>query len=317
MKKEEIAKASQKITEKILESIQEVVIGKEEVIRKMLICLMANGHILIEDVPGIGKTTLVNALAKAVQLDFRRIQFTPDLMPSDVTGFNLYNPKITDFEFKEGAINTQILLADEINRSSPRTQSALLEAMQEGQVTVEGITYVLPQPFMVLATQNPVEHVGTYPLPEAQMDRFMMRISIGYPSLEEEFDILSLSPVTQANTKIKSNVREEEILWLRQQIQYVHADNKIKHYILDLCRKTRTNPDLSLGVSPRASQMLLAASSARALMMGRDYLIPDDIQALAHDVLDHRVILNPQARGKGLTSKEIIQMILDNTVAPR
>lgn len=305
------------MTQRVLDSVSTIVIGKTEISKKLLICLLATGHVLIEDVPGIGKTTIVNALAHALDMDFRRIQFTPDLMPSDVTGFNLYNPKTSEFEFQEGAINTQILLADEINRSSPRTQSALLESMQEGQVTVEGETYDLPRPFMVLATQNPIEHVGTYPLPEAQLDRFMMCLSLGYPSKEEEMDIVSLTSSRQTTKKLNPVVGEDEVIYLQDQVPKIKCLNPVKSYLIEICRKTRDHKLVELGASPRASKMLLRATAAHALMNGRDYIKPDDVQYLAHDVLDHRLILKPQARGQGVSAYDIIQEILDNTVAPR
>lgn len=312
-----IAKTCQMLTEKAMTSIGRVVIGKSEVTKRMLICLLAGGHVLIEDVPGIGKTTIVNALAKSVQLDFQRIQFTPDLMPSDVTGFNIYNPKLGEFIFRKGAVMTQILLADEINRSSPRTQSSLLEAMQEEQVTVEGHTYDLPDPFMVLATQNPVEHVGTYPLPEAQMDRFMMRLSIGYPEMAEELQILTHDSASKIRNEVEPVVTADEIRWMRAQVRNVKVSDAVKRYIVALCRATREHEDVELGVSPRASQMLVSAASVLALMQGRDYIIPDDVQALAHDVLDHRIILKPQARGKGARSADIVEAIIKNTAVPK
>ena len=290
---------------------------KEVPAKKMLICLLAGGHVLLEDVPGIGKTTLVHALAKSVRLDFQRIQFTPDLMPSDVTGFNMYNPKTAEFEFREGAVNTQILLADEINRSSPRTQSALLEAMQEGQVTVEGVTYPLPKPFMVMATQNPVENVGTYPLPEAQMDRFMMRISIGYPSVEEEMEIISTNAMRRIQKDVNVVAEKEVISWLREQIPQVEVTEEVKRYMLDITRKTREEDLIELGVSPRAGQMLFSAAQTLALLNGRSYVVPEDVQALVHDVLDHRIILKPQSRGRGITTHEVIADIVNNTVVPR
>lgn len=306
-----------KLGDDVLASIGRVVIGKDIPAKKMLICLLAGGHVLLEDVPGIGKTTLVHALAKSVRLDFQRIQFTPDLMPSDVTGFNMYNPKTAEFEFREGAVNTQILLADEINRSSPRTQSALLEAMQEGQVTVEGVTYVLPKPFMVMATQNPVENVGTYPLPEAQMDRFMMRISIGYPSLQEEMEIISTNAMRRIQKDVNVVAEAEVISWLREQIPQVEVTEEVKRYMLTITRKTREEDLIELGVSPRAAQMLYSATQTLALLNGRAYVVPEDVQALVHDVLDHRIILKPQSRGRGITAHDVIADILKNTVVPR
>lgn len=314
---QEAASICRKLGDDVLASIGHVVIAKEIPAKKMLICLLAGGHVLLEDVPGIGKTTLVHALAKSVRLDFQRIQFTPDLMPSDVTGFNMYNPKTAEFEFREGAVNTQILLADEINRSSPRTQSALLEAMQEGQVTVEGVTYALPKPFMVMATQNPVENVGTYPLPEAQMDRFMMRISIGYPSMEEEMEIISTNAMRRIQKDVNVVAEKEVISWLREQIPQVDVTDEVKRYMLTITRKTREEDLIELGVSPRAGQMLFSAAQTLALLNGRSYVIPEDVQALVHDVLDHRIILKPQSRGRGITTHEVIADIMNNTVVPR
>lgn len=314
---QEAAAICRKLGDDVLSSIGHVVVGKEVPAKKMLICLLAGGHVLLEDVPGIGKTTLVHALAKSVRLDFQRIQFTPDLMPSDVTGFNMYNPKTAEFEFREGAVNTQILLADEINRSSPRTQSALLEAMQEGQVTVEGVTYPLPKPFMVMATQNPVENVGTYPLPEAQMDRFMMRISIGYPSVEEEMEIISTNAMRRIQKDVNVVAEKEVITWLREQIPQVAVTEEVKRYMLDITRKTREEDLIELGVSPRAGQMLFSAAQTLALLNGRSYVVPEDVQALVHDVLDHRIILKPQSRGRGITTHEVIADIVNTTVVPR
>lgn len=314
---QEAAAICRKLGDDVLSSIGHVVVGKEVPAKKMLICLLAGGHVLLEDVPGIGKTTLVHALAKSVRLDFQRIQFTPDLMPSDVTGFNMYNPKTAEFEFREGTVNTQILLADEINRSSPRTQSALLEAMQEGQVTVEGVTYPLPKPFMVMATQNPVENVGTYPLPEAQMDRFMMRISIGYPSVEEEMEIISTNAMRRIQKDVNVVAEKEVITWLREQIPQVEVTEEVKRYMLDITRKTREEDLIELGVSPRAGQMLFSAAQTLALLNGRSYVVPEDVQALVHDVLDHRIILKPQSRGRGITTHEVIADIVNTTVVPR
>ena len=311
------AAMTRQLTNDILYEVSRAVVGKTDTALKMLICLLAGGHVLLEDVPGIGKTTLINALARAVDLDFRRIQFTPDLTPSDVTGFNMYNPKTSEFEFQEGAINTQVLLADEINRSSPRTQSALLEAMQEGQVTVEGVTYLLPDPFIVMATQNPVEHVGTYPLPEAQLDRFMMRLSIGYPSMEEEKLILDGNALRDMDLVVNPVADADQILAIRDEVENVGCSDEVKTYLLTICRKTRENEWVSLGVSPRASRMLLHASATLALMKGRDYVVPDDIQALVGDVLAHRIILKPQARGQGITAQDVLKEIIESTAAPR
>lgn len=313
----QIAEQANTLTKNFMTSIGKSVIGKQDTISKMLVCLLAGGHVLLEDVPGIGKTTLARALAEAVDLDFQRIQFTPDLMPSDVTGFNMYNPKTNNFEFKEGSINTQILLADEINRSSPRTQSALLEAMEEEQVTVEGKTYKLPKPFMVMATQNPVEHVGTYPLPEAQMDRFMMRLTLGYPSMEEEKLMLDKDALKEMAKSIDKVADDKIILDIQSAVEYVKCSDEVKDYLVTICRKTRNNEWVELGASPRASRMLLLASSALALMQGRDYVIPDDIQKLAKDILVHRIIMKPRARGQGIDASKVIDEIIRETVAPR
>ena len=260
----------------IEENISHVMVGKEDVIRKLMISLAAKGHILLEDVPGIGKTTLVSALAKSLDLNFSRIQFTPDVMPSDVTGYNMYNPAKAAFEFHPGVIMTQLLLADEINRTSPKTQSALLEAMQESQVTVEGQTYELMQPFMVLATQNPIEQVGTYTLPEAQLDRFMLKITLGYPNLNEEMAILGRYSEDNPLDDLKPVASAQDILWLQDQVRYVYVSDAIKRYISILSARTREHPELELGISPRASLMLMHAAKAEALLSGRDYVLPDD-----------------------------------------
>nr|WP_072514275.1 MoxR family ATPase [Ndongobacter massiliensis] len=316
-KSSEVTDIFKKLSDRIRRSIAEVIVGKEKVTERMLITLFAGGHLLIEDIPGIGKTTLVYALAKALQLDFRRIQCTPDLMPSDITGFNLYNPKAGDFELQEGAVMTQILLGDEINRSTPRTQSALLEAMQEGQVTIDSVSYPLPSPFMVLATQNPTGHIGTYPLPEAQLDRFMMRISVGYPSFEEEMDIISLDASSTLQKPVTPAAEAKEVIWMQEQVRGVEVHDDVKKYALTLCRATRKQDQIALGASPRAAQMLLSASKARALLQGRDFVTPDDVQDLACDVLAHRLILTPAARAQGISVESILQTLLRETAAPR
>lgn len=305
------------IRKKIEENVASVIIGKEAIIEKMLIALIAGGHVLIEDVPGIGKTTLVRSFAKSLSLDFKRIQFTPDLMPSDITGFSIYHPKREEFVFQEGAVMAQVVLADEINRSAPQTQSSLLEAMQEQQVTVDGTKHVLPSPFMVLATQNPIEQVGTYSLPEAQLDRFMMRFSVGYPSVEEEMQIVELETYGQLNENVVSVITEKEVFWMQDLALKVHVEPSVKRYLVDLCRMTRDHANVSLGASPRAAQMLLKASRARALLHGRDYVMPDDIQALAEDTLAHRIVMRYEAKGKGITSTSVIRDIIAKLPVPR
>ncbi|HHU54181.1 MAG TPA: MoxR family ATPase [Clostridiaceae bacterium] len=300
----------------IEQNINRVMIGKENVIESLLIALTAGGHVLIEDVPGIGKTTLVSALAKSLNLTFKRIQFTPDLMPSDVTGFSLYNQKTGEFEFQPGAVMSQMVLADEINRTSPKTQSALLEVMQENQVTVDGITYNIPQPFIVLATQNPVDHVGTYPLPEAQLDRFMLKIDLGYPTIEQEVEILNLYSNDQPLEKLQKVADSNDVLWMREQALHVHCAVSVKRYIAELTAATRRHPDISLGASPRASNMLMQAAKSRALIKGRDYVRPDDVQALAIPVLSHRITLTPESRLKRITNDDVIYSVLKQVPVP-
>lgn len=310
------AQGFKQLCDKIENNINRIMIGKNAVIEELLIALAAGGHVLIEDVPGIGKTTLVSSLARSLNLSFNRIQFTPDLMPSDVTGFNLYNQKTNEFEFQPGAVMKQLILADEINRTSPKTQSALLEVMQEGQVTVDGVTYVLPQPFMVLATQNPVEHLGTYPLPEAQLDRFMLKINLGYPSLDEEVQILRLYDQDEVLDQLSPVAGVDQVLWMREQTRLVHCADSIKYYITLLTTGTRQHPDVQLGASPRASRMLMQAAKGRALLHGRDFVRPDDVQALARPVLSHRLSLKPESRLKCSTPELIIQSVLERTPVP-
>ncbi len=310
------AQGFKQLCDKIKNNINRIMIGKNAVIEELLIALAAGGHVLIEDVPGIGKTTLVSSLARSLNLSFNRIQFTPDLMPSDVTGFNLFNQKSNEFEFQPGAVMKQLILADEINRTSPKTQSALLEVMQEGQVTVDGVTYVLPQPFMVLATQNPVEHLGTYPLPEAQLDRFMLKINLGYPSLDEEVQILRLYDQDEVLEQLSPVAGVDQVLWMREQTRLVHCADSIKYYITLLTTGTRQHPDVQLGASPRASRMLMQAAKGRALLHGRDFVRPDDVQALARPVLSHRLSLKPESRLKRSTPELIIQSVLERTPVP-
>lgn len=295
----------------IKQNIERAIIGKSQVIEHLLIALAAGGHVLIEDVPGIGKTTMAQALARSLDLSFNRIQFTPDIMPSDVSGFNLYNQKTTEFEFQPGAVMTNILLADEINRTSPKTQSALLEVMQENQVTVDGKTYKIPQPFMVLATQNPVEYLGTYPLPEAQLDRFLMKVRLGYPSIEEEIKILELYGGEFDLDHLRPVARREEVSWMRQMVKQVHVAPVIMQYVSEIAQTTRRHSDVMLGMSPRASQMLLAGGKARALLHGRDFVRPDDIQALLQVVLSHRIILQPDSRLRRVSVNDVLTQIVE------
>ncbi len=300
----------QKITQDIKKSINQVIVGKSEAIDHLIIALISSGHILIEDVPGVGKTTLVSALAKSLDLSFKRIQFTPDLMPSDITGFNMYNPKLGEFVFQQGAIMSQLVLADEINRTSPKTQSALLEVMQENQVSIDGTTFQLPQPFMVLATQNPIEHVGTYPLPEAQLDRFMLKIKLDYPTIEEEMAILDIDNANEKLELIKVVATVDDILWMRQQVNQVYVADPVKKFIIDIANKTRTHSDLLIGASPRAGQSLLKASRAHALLHNRDYVIPEDVMAMAKPVLAHRLSLKAEKRYQANSIGRILDDIM-------
>ncbi|MBO1515204.1 AAA family ATPase [Metabacillus bambusae] len=301
---------------RVIENIENVMIGKRDVSVLSLVALLANGHVLLEDVPGVGKTMMVRALAKSVGVEFKRIQFTPDLLPSDVTGVSIYNPKELRFEFREGPIFGNVILADEINRTSPKTQSALLEGMEEGSITVDGITRVLAKPFFVMATQNPVDYEGTYPLPEAQLDRFLFKLRMGYPSKSEEFEVLTLAEKERPIHKIDSVITKEELVELQNEIQHVFVDETIKHYIIDITGKTRKHPSIYLGASPRASIALMKAAQAYAFITGRDYIIPDDIQFLAQYVLPHRIILRSEAKFEGKTAEEIVSDIIIRTTVP-
>lgn len=300
--------------EKIVKNVSKVIVGKDEVIELVTVAFICGGHILLEDVPGLGKTMLVRAFAKTIGCDFKRIQFTPDLLPSDLTGINFYNQKTGDFQFKPGPIFTNILLADEINRATPRTQSALLEAMQEKQVTVDGVTRKLPEPFMVLATQNPIESFGTFPLPEAQLDRFFMRIKIGYPTREEEIEIVNRNKKEDLTKDLESVVTTEEIAYVRGAYNDVRISKEVMDYLLDIVEKTRNVDIVQLGVSPRGTIALFKASQAYAAINGRDYIIPEDIKKMAPYVLNHRVILKGLSRDRDIYS--FINSVLDTVKVP-
>ncbi|WP_312653972.1 MoxR family ATPase [Proteiniclasticum sp.] len=276
---------------KVIENVGKVIIGKNEEIELLLIAFLAEGHILLEDLPGMGKTVMVRSFSKTLDLPFKRIQFTPDLLPGDITGVSFYNQKEKDFEFREGPLFSNIILADEINRATPRTQAALLEAMEERQITVDGTTRKLKKPFMVLATQNPVESYGTFPLPEAQMDRFLMRIRLGYPTKEEERIIL-LNTVGKVLEHLESVIREEDISQIMEEICKVQISTEVMDYLLDLVRATRESDEISLGVSPRGSIALYRASQVKAALEGRDFILPEDIQAMAVHTLNHRILLD-------------------------
>lgn len=300
----------------VIENISNVIVGKRDVSLLSLVALLANGHVLLEDVPGVGKTMMVRALAKSVGVEFKRIQFTPDLLPSDVTGVSIYNPKEQKFEFREGPIFGNVILADEINRTSPKTQSALLEGMEEGSITVDGTTRILAKPFFVMATQNPVDYEGTYPLPEAQLDRFLFKLRMGYPTKSEEYEVLTLAEKERPIHQIASVITQEELIALQNSIQQVYVDETIKHYIIDITSKTRKHPSVYLGASPRASIALMKAAQAYAFISGRDYIIPDDIQYLAQFTLPHRIILRSEAKFEGKSAEELVNDLISETNVP-
>ena len=305
------------VPQKLIDNISKVIVGKLEVIQLVVAGLLSNGHILLEDVPGLGKTMLSRSLAKSIAANFKRIQFTPDLLPSDVTGVSIYNQKNQEFEFKKGPIFANIVLADEINRTTPRTQSALLEAMQEFKVTVDGESRELPRPFFVIATQNPIEFHGTYPLPESQVDRFLMQLDVGYPSDKEETDILTRNLKESPLERLQSVVKIEEIIELQNVVSVVHIENKIYDYIVKIVSTTRNLPgDIKLGASPRASLALMRSARALAFLDKRDYVIPDDVKRLAYPVLRHRLMLQPRSIVRGLTTKDIVSHLLKKVVAP-
>lgn len=300
----------------LVDNVEKVIIGKRSPVELGVIALIAGGHALIEDVPGVGKTLLARSIARSTGSKFKRLQFTPDLLPSDVTGVSVYNQKTNEFEFRPGPIMAQIVLADEVNRATPKTQSALLEAMEEGQVTVDGVTYELPQPFMVLATQNPIEYEGTFPLPEAQLDRFFLRISLGYPDPDHEVAVMNSHLTSEPIKELEPIATPEDIVGLQQAVRGVYIDDLVKQYIVALSNATRDHVDIALGVSPRASLALMRGSQARALMDGRDYVVPDDVKSIAVPVMSHRLILTPAARMREATGDTLVAEVLDATPVP-
>jgi MoxR-like ATPase len=303
-------------SKRLRENIQKVLVGKDEVIDLTLVAVLSGGHLLIEDVPGIGKTTLARALAASLGCTFRRIQFTPDLLPSDVTGLYWFNQKKQEFEFKPGPVLSQVVLADEINRATPRTQSALLEAMQERQVTIDGVTHHLDSPFLVLATQNPIELEGTFPLPEAQIDRFMLRVSIGYPDEGEESNILERFRSADPLTELQPVSSPEEVLVMMQARQQVRVVEPVRDYIVKVARATRQNGEIELGASPRATLALYQASQAWAAIHGRDFVLPDDVKRMAPVVLTHRLIISPQAQLRGRRISDLVADIVEALPVP-
>ena len=301
---------------KISKNINKVIVGKSTAIELILVALLAEGHLLLEDVPGVGKTLIARSLARSIGGKFRRIQFTPDLLPSDITGFNIYNQKEGQFIFQSGPVMTNILLADEINRTIPRTQSSLLESMQEKQVTVDGVTMNLPSPFFVMATQNPIELEGTFPLPEAQLDRFLMQIKLGYPSQKEEIAILERFQKEDPLERLQAVITPEEILNLQKERQKINVSRKINHYIVSLVKATRNSPLIRYGASPRASLHLMQAAQALAALRNRDYVLPDDIKELFIPIIAHRIVIETKESLKGNTSQEILKEVLNQTEVP-
>ena len=300
----------------IVDNVSKVIVGKTEVIEHALAALIAQGHILLEDVPGVGKTMLAKSLSVSIGCDFKRIQFTPDLLPSDVAGISVYNQSSGEFQFRPGPIMAEVVLADEINRATPKTQSALLEAMEELQVTVDGVTHHLQHPFIVMATQNPIEYEGTFPLPEAQLDRFLMRISLGYPDFEEELSVIGQQEQTHPIESLEPVTNPIEIVRLQEAAKEVYVDRSVREYIVTLTESTRDHRDVALGASPRASLGLFRASRALALVLDRDYVIPDDIKVLAPAVTAHRIILAPSARMRGVRSADLITDLLNSVAVP-
>ena len=300
----------------LIKNISKVIVGKDEVIKKAIITLLSGGHLLIEDVPGVGKTMLAKSIAKSINLDFKRIQFTPDLLPSDIIGITVYNEKTKEFEFKKGPIFSNIILADEINRSTPKTQSALLEAMEERQVTVDGITYPLNEPFFVIATENPIEYEGTFPLPEAQLDRFFMKIEIGYPNKEDEILLLSRVQLKHPIEDLKEVISKEDIIETQKEVKKIFVDESLKEYIVKLGKELREDDDVYLGPSPRSLIVLMRVSQSKAYIEGRDFVVPDDIKSLFESVMSHRIILKPESKLKGVTEKEVIERAIQRVEVP-
>ncbi len=304
------------IAERIIENVEKVIVGKRSEVRDAIIALLCQGHLLIEDVPGVGKTMLARSIARSTGCTFKRIQFTPDLLPSDITGVSIYNQKTEDFEFRAGPVIAQIVLSDEINRATPKTQAALLEAMEERQITVDGVTHLVPQPFMVMATQNPIEYEGTFPLPEAQLDRFIMRIHLGYPSNTDEVLIMDQQQHVHPVDTLEQVTDANEILRLQRAVKAIYVDPLIKQYIVSLVETTRRHSAVYLGASPRGSLALYRTAQARAFLDSRDFVLPDDVKALAYSTLGHRIIISPASRVKNISAASIVAECLDQVPVP-
>ena len=303
-------------TQSIIDNVKKVIIGKNSAVELGVIAMICQGHVLIEDVPGVGKTMLARSLARSTRSGFRRIQFTPDLLPSDITGVSIYNQQTSEFEFRQGPIISHLVLADEINRATPKTQSALLEAMDERQVTVEGVTHEVPRPFMVMATQNPIEYEGTFPLPEAQLDRFLLVIRLGYPDSRQELAIVTSQQDSHPIDSLEPVVDPEAIVSVQETVKTVYVDDLITKYIVSIVESTRSHPDVALGCSPRGSLGLYRGSQAMALLRGRDYVLPDDVKALAVPMISHRMIVSSAARMRAVGSDEVVRSIVDEMPVP-
>ncbi len=306
----------QDFSDRLVTNIEKVIVGKRETVEFAVITLLCQGHLLIEDVPGVGKTMLARSVARSIGLSFSRIQFTPDMLPSDVTGVSIFNQVSREFEYRHGPIMAQVVLSDEINRATPKTQAALLEAMEERQVTVDGVTHFLPKPFMVMATQNPIEYEGTFPLPEAQLDKFLLRVKLGYPNSLDEIAVLERQQYQHPIDKLEQAISEQEVLQAQEEVKKVRVAPELKTYMVEITRRTRDFQDVYLGASPRGSLSLFRTSQARAAIYGREYVLPDDIKALAEAALCHRVILGPAARLRDVDESEVIQEILGNVPVP-
>ena len=304
------------IAREIVDNVSKVIVGKQPVIERALAAVIAKGHILIEDVPGVGKTMLAKSISSSIGCSFKRIQFTPDLLPSDIVGVSIYNQNTREFQFRPGPVMAQIVLVDEINRATPKTQSALLEAMEELQVSVDGVTRPLEQPFIVMATQNPIEYEGTFPLPEAQLDRFLMRISLGYPSFTDELSVIEQQEKTHPIDELEAVASPEDVIKLQKAAQNVYVDTAVREYIVGLIEATRNHEDVFLGASPRASLGMFRAVRGMAILRDRDYAIPDDVKELAYAVLAHRLILSPAARMRGLHTEQVIDGLLESVAVP-
>ncbi|MBN1956301.1 MAG: MoxR family ATPase [Anaerolineae bacterium] len=300
----------------LIENIEQVIVGKRESVELVVIALLSRGHLLIEDVPGVGKTVLARSLARSLGCSFSRIQFTPDMLPSDVTGVSIFNQVSREFEFRPGPVVAQVVLADEINRATPKTQAALLEAMEERQITVDGVTHPLPQPFLVLATQNPIEYEGTFPLPEAQLDRFLLRVGLGYPAREDEVEILDRQQFRHPIEELGPVAAVEDLVAAQEAVKSVHVSVAVKQYAVEMTRRTRQHPEVYLGASPRGSLALYRAGQARAAMAGRQFVLPDDVKALTLPALAHRVIPGPAARLRDVSARDIVQEIVEKLAVP-